>query len=216
MKIAILGAPGSGKSAFATKLATALRAEEEKPKSQSVQIVDGYVENLTKQTGFAYGIHATFPQNFQILSERWTQEQKKLYALKDSTVPVHLITCGSIYDTILYTALRINSQAVLKRNKEAVLLGRVAMEALGMIEKETSDYDILFFLPYNKKKRDEKGRSYDTAINLKLPEVVAEYFKTLVPLEGTTKEKVKDALRAIDAYATWQATLPAVDEQPAV
>jgi energy-coupling factor transporter ATP-binding protein EcfA2 len=211
MKIALLGAPGAGKSTFATKLATALREQKGEVKRQTVKIVDKYVDRLIKDTGYAYGIFATYPQNFQILFERWSAEQRAENAGAET-----IITCGSLYETVLYTALRVNSNVALKEDQELIVHGRVAMEALGMIEKEIADHDLLFFLPYSEKTLAVKGRSYDTVINEKIPEVVSGYFKNLVALDGTSKKKVKDALRTIDAYAAWATEVASADEQPAI
>jgi hypothetical protein len=203
LRIAILGAPGSGKSSFAKTLATKLRTNDRK-----VKIVDGYMENLVKRTGYAFDIFATYPQNLQVLFERWTREQEA-----EKTGCHTLITVGSLYETILYTGLRVNSELVLKADKTIQMQGRVSMEMLGVIQSLIATHDLLLFLPYTNKVLSEKGRSYDVAINEKLPEVVAGYFRPLTPLTGTTKTKVKDALTVIKSIEEWKATLPSLDEQ---
>jgi hypothetical protein len=206
LRIGILGPPGSGKSAFAKSLAAALRKQDQK-----VKIVDGYMDSLIKRTGYAFDIFATYPQNLQILFERWTREQE---AEKDGCDI--LITVGSLYETILYTGLRVNSDLALKADKTIQMQGRVAMEMLGVIQSLIATHDLLLFLPYTDKVLAEKGRSYDVAINEKLPEVVAGYYRPLTPLTGTTKTKVKDALTAINSIEAWKAQNVDADEQPAV
>lgn len=214
MKIALLGAPGSGKTKFAAKLATAyandvptsfrvLDARKNNKPGMKPKVIDKYVDKLVETTGFEYGIHATYPQNFQILFQRWTLEQVAANQGYDT------ITCGSIYETILYTAIRFNSESMVqvnssKDNLESELMGRAAMQALGTFEQTTTGYDLLFFLPYDGKTLLEKGKSYDTVVDKKLPEVVAGYFRNLHPLEGTEKEKVKRARDIIQAFTTWQ------------
>jgi len=211
LRIGILGAPGSGKSAFAKALATKLRADRGEIKRQTIKVVDGYMDSLIKRTGYAFDIFATYPQNLQILFERWTREQEAEKVGCDT-----LITVGSLYETILYTGLRVNSDLTLKADKSIQMQGRVAMEMLGVIQSLIATHDLLLFLPYTGKVLAEKGRSYDVAINEKLPEVVAGYYRPLTPLTGTTKTKVKDALTAIKSIEEWKATLSPVDDQPTV
>jgi hypothetical protein len=202
LRIGILGPPKSGKSAFAKSLAKTLSAQ-----SQKVKVVDGYMDSLIKRTGYAFDIFATYPQNLQILFERWTREQEA------EKVGCHtLITVGSLYETILYTGLRVNSDLTLKTDKTVQMQGRVAMEMLGVIQSLIATHDLLLFLPYTNKVLAEKGRSYDVVIHEKLPEVVAGYFRPLTPLTGTTKTKVKDALTAIKAIEDWKAEIAISDE----
>ncbi len=211
LRIAVLGAKESGKSVFAQKLATTLRAEKGEGQRQSVRVVDGYVKNLQKKTGYAFDIFATYPQNYQILFERWTREQEAEHAGCDT-----LITVGSIYETILYTALRVNSDIVTKEDSTVQMQGRAAMEMLGVTQSLIATHDLLLFLPYGPKTLAEKGRSYDVAINEKLPEVVAGYFRPLTALTGTTKKKVEDALEAIKAVERAKAAIAAQNQQPTV
>lgn len=207
IRIGILGAPGSGKSAFAKLLAAELRERE-----KSVRVVDGYVQKLQKKTGYAFDIHATLPQNMQVLFHRWTLEQEAEKAGCDV-----LVTAGSLYETILYGAMRINSDAVMyPKDKNLQVHGRVGMESFGMIHSLIATHDLLFLLPYTEKQVATKGRSYDVALNDKLPEVVDGYFRVLNVLEGKSIKKVKDALRAVGAVERWKAENPAPSDEPPV
>ena len=215
LRISLLGAPGSGKSTFATALAKELRAQKGNPKStKSVKVVDKYVERLRAcipEDINAFDIHATYPQNLQIQFERWTKEQKAERSGAET-----LIVCGSIYETILYTALRINSDLTLGADKELQHYGRVMMECLGVTQTLTSVTDLLLFLPYDEKTLKAKGKSYDTVINEKLPEVVAGYYRPLTVLQGTTKKKVIDAVNAVKAIEDWKSLQPTLDDEPTV
>lgn len=203
MKIAILGAPGSGKSGFASKLMAELNT---KPKRfGNYRVVDKYIDKLQKQTGFnLQGASATIPQNFQILFERWTAEQKA--ALGGNNI----IVCGSIYESILYAAIRVNNE-VMREVPGATSTARATMQGLAMIEAEISDHDLFFYLPLKDKVKEQKGKSYDTVVDEKLPEVVSGYFKELIGLTGTDKEKVKSALTIIRASTEEQAEPPLDD-----
>lgn len=212
LRIGILGAPGAGKSAFAQKLATALRTERGEVKRQSVRVVDGYVNNLAKKTGYAYGIFASYPQNMQILFERWTREQEAEHAGCEV-----LISVGTLYETVLYHAIKMNSDFVLHPEERALHeKGRTTMETLGAIQSLIATHDLLLFLPYDGKKLAEKGRSYDMVVNEKLPEIVDGYFRPLTTLTGNAKRKVEDALKATKAIERAQAALAAQDQQPSV
>jgi hypothetical protein len=211
LRIGIIGAPGSGKSAFAKTLATNLRAEKGEVKRQTVKVVDGYMDSLQKRTGYAFDIFATYPQNLQVLFERWTREQEAEKAGCDV-----LITAGTLYETILYTGLRINSDLALKSDQTVRMQGRVSMEMVGVIHSLIATHDLLLFLPYTSKVAAEKGRSYDMVVNEKLPEILSGYFRPITPLTGTTKKKVQDALKAIATVETWKAEIATVDEQQPV
>lgn len=195
MKIGIIGAPGSGKSELARKLAGAI---ERKKYLGKVKVIDGYVDKLSRQTGFTYGYYATYEQNLQILFDRWTLEQIAAHRGQ------HTLTCGTIYETICYAAIHANQAAVRNDDQEEFLKGRTAMTAFGMIEADIFDYDALFYLPYDGKVLMEKGRSYDTVIDRKVPEVLQGHFKQALTLSGTVRENVKyatEVVRAIQDHA---------------
>jgi len=205
VRIAIVGAPGSGKSAFAKLLAAELRERD-----KEVRVVDGYVQKLQKKTGYAFDIHATVPQNLQVLFHRWTLEQEAEKAGCEI-----LITAGSLYESILYGAFRVNSDAILyPKDKTVQVHGRVGMEAFGMVQSLIATHDLLFWLPYTEKQIVKKGRSYDVAVNEKLPEVVDGYFRRLNVLEGNGPRKIKDALKAIGAVERWKAENPSPSDEP--
>lgn len=212
IRINILGAPGSGKSKFAKSLATAIRRERGMPPVlQPVSVVDGYMNNLVKHTGYAFDIFATYPQNLQILFDRWTREQE---AEKEGCHT--LITVGSIYETILYTGLRVNSDIVLKENDTVKMQGRIVMETMGVIHSLIATHDLLFFLPYSQNVMEEKGRSYDVVVNEKLPEVVQGFNRSLIPLTGTTKQKVKNAIAAIRRVEDWKTKVSSLDDESSI
>lgn len=191
MKIGILGAPESGKTAFAKKLAGALvPALGARPK-----IVDGYVERLSARTGYEFGHFASYPQNLQVQLERWTREQEATVQHGD------IITCGTIYETNIYCAIKgFHAEAYEQDQKVADFLQlRATMAALGMLESSTFDYDALFYLPYDPQKVIEKDNTWDLVVDRKVPEVLEGYFKSAVELHGPVKEKVEFARDIITA-----------------
>lgn len=210
MKIAILGAPGAGKSKFATALAKELRKETDNPR-KDVQIVDGYVDALKKRTGFEFSMHATYPQTFQIFGERLTKEQEAL-----SSGAQTLIVVGSIYETIAWAGIRVASDSYFNDDPTIHTWGRLTMQTLGMLESLTFNKDILFFLPLSAKTLKAEGKSYATVLDTKLPEIVSGHFKRLVQLDGTNKKKVDYAIKTVRAFTAQQARESSVVDDPSV
>jgi deoxyadenosine/deoxycytidine kinase len=190
MKIGVIGAPGAGKSKFARKLAYGLGQHVfDKPPT----VIDDYVPKLEKQTGYAYSYFATYAQNYQILFHRWTLEQAA------EAKGHNIITCGTMYETICYAAIKANEASMNQDDMDEFVRARTAMTALGMLETVIFDYDILLYLPYDGKTLLDKGRSYDTVIDRKVPEILEGHFKSALPLRGTDRENVKYATEVVRA-----------------
>lgn len=203
MKIGIIGAPGAGKSKLAKKLSYSLGQHvfDKAPK-----VIDGYVEKLEEQTGYAYGYFCTYVQNFQIIYQRWTLEQIAQHKGHDT------ITCGTIYETICYSGL-LALDSSLHPEANEFMEARTAMTALAMMEVNMFDYDVLLYLPYDGETILAKGRSYDTVIDRKVPEILEGHFKQALTLDGTDRENVKrvtEVVRQIHEYQTSQAEESAV------
>jgi hypothetical protein len=189
MKFAIVGAPESGKTAVAKSVARRLRKD-----GLTVKIIDNYVDGLTKTTDLAYGHFATYQLNFQLLFYRWTLEQE---AVKDGYDVI--LTCGSIYETTTYCLL-CNNRTWVKTPEDVLahVIGKTCMEFMSTIDFLISDYYHIFRLPYTDKKLSEKGDSWDTVIDKKLPEVIDGYFKYATVLDGTQKENTDLAINIIN------------------
>lgn len=185
MKIGILGAPGSGKSALAKKLSRAFPGE--------FTIIDKYVEGLENKTGYYFGTYsATHPQNYQILFHRWTLEQEAENKEKST------ISCGTLYESVLYTAIHsLLIEQLEPNNPEESIQIEAAMRGLAMIETLISDYDVLFYLPYDEKMREEKENTFDLVVDQKIPQILEGYYKYSIRLEGTEREKVKNATKYV-------------------
>jgi energy-coupling factor transporter ATP-binding protein EcfA2 len=210
MKVAILGAPGSGKSKLAKKLATHMAKDDgfKRP-----AIVDNYMGNLEGKTGYSYGVGATPQQNLQIIFYRWTLEQEVENRGLDS------VTCGTLYESFLYAVLKSKLlEEVEGVNPVDMIQERTTMEAIGMLERTIYDYDAIFYLPYDGQTILEKGRSYDIAVDQKIPEVLEGYFKNHVRLDETERANVKHAITVIRTIRSAQAHAEQVakDEQQTV
>lgn len=194
MKIALLGAPESGK----TKLAKAVAR-----KAEGFGIVDNYVDKLSKLTGGVYGSSTSFPAEIEVLGARWAAEDHA------ANKHEHVITCGTIYESIIY-ASSIQPWAL----NEHTLMGdqvyiATVMGALGALATKTVDYTCLFYLPWEGRDHDH---SWHAVVNAKLPEVLQGFGVPYVTLTGTHKEKVE---RVTGIISQILAAL-AEDEQQAV
>lgn len=209
MKIALLGAPDSGKGKFARKLARVMARDEifQKP-----AIIDGYVDDLRQKTGQAYDFSANYSENFQVIFHRRTQEETATHQGKDT------ITCGTIYETLVYCGIHSLILSDLKQNTyEENIKAKASFKMLGQLEHEMYDYEAIFFLPYDEPTIINKGRSYDMVIDYKLKETLEGFKKECVILNESDKENVKYAyeiVRAIRQNEILAAT--AEDEQSAV
>lgn len=191
MKVALLGAPGSGKTRVANALALKLN---EPGDSWTWKVVDKYVERLRKRTDLPYDYRADFPQNFQVMTERWVAEAQ---ALKDYE---NTITCGSIYETLAYT---LAVQFPSPRSESEMLAQteylNVCYRFLGAMEDTTADYDLLFYLPYK-----QMEDSWHGIVDQKIPQVLEAEFRRAYTLSGTTKERVNAALEKIEEVSALQ------------
>jgi hypothetical protein len=206
MKIALIGAPGAGKSEIATRLSRNLNRDHK----GKWKVIDGYVDRLAERTGCEYGRDADYTHNAQVMCERWTLEAEALHQ------GFSTITCGSIYETILWSAL-LNSLDPPDEQQliAAIDYARMCMTFFGAMEKVTFNYNCLFYVPWD---AERKYHTWDAVINAKLPEVLEGQFRYAVRLTGTTRQKVANALETIRIYRDTFTELPDApeDEQPGV
>lgn len=192
MKIALLGAPGSGK----TKLARAIAK-----KLDGCTVVDNYVQKLQKQIGAPFGPNSSFPAEIEVLGARWTAE--------DSVKTEHSVTCGTLYESIIYassiTPWSVGEQTLI----EDQIYVQTMMSAFGALGIKTYDYHALFYLPWENRESDH---SWDAVVNAKIPEVLAGFGLAYVTLTGTNKQKVERVTELITPLIT----SPTEDEQPTV
>lgn len=185
MKVAILGAPTSGKTVVGRRLTTRLNKNE--PKSWT--LIDGYIEKFCTRTGNLSGL-TVYSANLQLITERLSLEQEAEMK-RQST-----ITCGSIYESLIYTGilgtLQLDSEQARVEN---YLVAQSVMTTLGYLERMIFDYDALFFIPFPDEKAEE--HTWDAVVNSKIPEVLEGLFKMAVTLIGTPRQQVDHAYQII-------------------
>lgn len=167
MKIGIIGAPGSGKTDLAAGIKDALTGK------CNFDIVDDYVPALSAATGIAYGFFANYIGNFQVAFERLTTEQR----VSGSADQTDIITCGTVVDSLIYTAMYSQIASRQARDQRAEF-ARVstAMSMFGMLVHDTLDYDLLFYLPFTQEYRQEHEGEWNTLLDL-------EYAPTFVSID---------------------------------
>lgn len=192
MKVALLGAPGSGKTKIAGRIARRLNTE-----AKSWVVVDGYVDNLRKRTDRQFGPVSDLEDNLMVLSERRIKEDEAV--LKQ----LHTITCGTIYETVIYSAAQsmlIPGLADEGWMLEETQIAQITMQALGILERRTFDYDALFYLPLHKD--PEAEFTWDDVVDAKLGEVLEGFNRLAIVLDGTDRQKVDRATEVIRTIIT--------------
>lgn len=147
-KIGLIGARGSGKSAFSQALA----------KETGSTILDEYVEDFQKQTGLAAAQYGTYIVNMEIAMYRLVLEQEHF---KGGSENRDLITCGTLLDTSIYLALNAaalanTGQGNFENNLAQDKRSNATMHWFGMMRTDAWQYDHTFYLPLGDKRDPEK------------------------------------------------------------
>ncbi len=174
MRIALIGAPESGKSDLAAKLSDAL----------GVRVVDGYAEALASETDLWIGYATTYVPNLLVCLERFKREL--------SDPDPSRITCGTMVDTMAYCA--IHSAHVKEDSSPAAIdidaiQAAVIMNSINFMMDENWRYDFVFYLP-NKSER-KLAREHDYALR----EVLATLSIDHTPL--TDEDQFEQAVEVI-------------------
>jgi hypothetical protein len=216
MKIALLGAPGTGKSAIAKRAVKILNTlplgdligDQTNPPGKQWKVIDGYVERLAKRTGLFQEELATIPQNLAVITERWVLEAEA------QNKHINTITCGSLYETIIYSSFTTlftpMGEGSLVYDQ---LFNQVMMHALGALEGSTYDYDAIFWVPWTQEHFESDQDSWNAVLNAKLPEALDGFNKVAIPLLGTDKER---ADRVVEVLRIIAASTSPSDDEPAV
>lgn len=192
MKLAILGAPGAGKTEFAEGLRDTLREVHGFP---NFLIIDTVVEDLRLRTRLEYGGFGSHIDDMQVVFKR---REWELHWQETNT---NTITVGTVLDSTAHCFVRSEDPA---RNRRELLTGnerlRAIAETFGMLYTDTWDYDYAFYLPY--KGDDPHSRLVDAGLVELLTKYAAPVlsFKHGVPDD----EKASTAARAITALEAKQ------------
>lgn len=172
MKIGIVGAPGSGKTALANELKDALEGQ--------TIIVDGYVEPLEKEFNYAFGCFATYIGNLAIALDRFKHERAASQA-------DHVISCGTVADTATYMASETTFTPAYEGLPRRTLS---SLNTIGCIYADTFDYDYVFYIRRFESSKEEfindLDRELETALRL--------FECSFEELTGAQKERAAKAI----------------------
>lgn len=184
MKVVLLGAPGADKTKIARRIVRRLNND-----GKTWTVIDGYVDRLRNRTGWVFGTQSHLRNTIQILGERWTLEDEAFHKGLSS------ITCGGIYETMIYSAAQVIATSSLGDEDLLVAeyaIAQMTMQLLGALENHTFDYDAMFYLPLT-----EPADSWEGVVDAKILEVLEGFFRYAVTLEGTDRQKVDRATEII-------------------
>jgi hypothetical protein len=177
MKIAIVGAPGSGKTELAEGLEKYLR---ERCPNCTTAVIDDYVDEIGKQNDIAIGGDATYIGNLYIVLGRLTHERKA-----ESDGAKHTITCGTIVESSVYTTI----EAVRQQTQPHFVRATNLMNLLGSIFQDAWQYDHVFVLSLEESDLETIEGQVDQALFMAL----SSFSVPFTPLNGSFEEKLSKA-----------------------
>lgn len=149
LKIALVGAPSSGKTALALALRDTLGYE----------VIDDYIAGIEERSDNSLGHFASYLGNLQAAIGRWEAERRAHREAQGDNGA--FITCGSIIETLVYNGVQAlvqahaDSEAMTLRAIQNDKRSSLSMILLGIITHDTWDYDHAFYLPLPDDASDE-------------------------------------------------------------
>lgn len=180
MKIALLGAPGSGKSKLAEDLA----------RKVSAYVIDGYVKDIEGEYGIPVEhFLGSYISNIHVASYRILQES---HAAEYGRV----ITCGTIIETLIYQVMWTRLAWEVNRDPDNQIRGEIALGLLASLLRDTWDYDFAYYLPSNGKGDEREWLIKE--VNINIPVALQEFgidYKT-IGLEFTTRDAAREIIES--------------------
>jgi hypothetical protein len=177
MRIAIIGAPGAGKSDLANRLAPYLKLHK----------VDNYIDKLEKKTGIAMGYLADFVPQLMCAAERIEAEYYQMQRYSEDYV-----LCGTTVESVAYIAIRaVDSLQYTEDKHAATARAQAAIDAATLL-LEHWNYDHVLYLPLSQSHEDDWDKRLDRSIQEALAMLSIDH----TPL--TSDNHFTEALAAID------------------
>lgn len=175
MRIALIGAPESGKSELATKLSEAF----------GVPVIDNYAIDLANDTHLWIGHASSYVPNLFIALERYKREF-------GDDVSSGRITCGTAVETMAYCACyssRVKEDSSPDEIRLDTIKAATIMNAINFMMDEGWRYDFVFYLP------TKSERKMDRELDYAIREVLATLSIDHTPL--TDEDQLYQAMRVI-------------------
>lgn len=160
--IALIGAPGAGKSKLAQ--AVVRKIEASNPQCESCPrpaiVVDDYAYDTRDAGEYAIGLDGGYMANIDLATTRYRMERKVAHL-----EPQYMIVCGTIVETAVYTAMHFERTLAI-RVKEEDKMGEAARfqactSMIATLYMDTFKYERAFYLPSPRKPEDERWEAFE-------------------------------------------------------
>ena len=188
MKIAIIGAPGAGKSELGWTLQDALDGGGDPDKWICL---DEYAEEACDEIDYAPGTAGGYIANLAVALSRIGMERTSSFE--------NTITCGTLLETSVYSAMDFEITSKYQGEDEILNNTRrveAVLKTLACLYADSFDYDLVFYLPARSEEWAEFDKNLQTAF--------AAFFlvETVPLLEDTMEENAEIALKIIKKEMT--------------
>lgn len=160
--IALLGAPGSGK----TQLAKAIKSRmeiDEPPCDQCpapVLVADQYALKTRDDGEYEIGLNGGYMANIDIAMERYRMERRIGHI-----EPKLMVTCGTVIETAVYSAMHFERSLTLKNTDEEKMEEAKRFQGctsmLAVMFMDMFKYERAFYLPSPVKPEDDRWLNFE-------------------------------------------------------
>ena len=196
--IALLGAPGAGK----TRLANAIADELVRGDGQCddcntpITIVDNYANSVRDHGNYEIGLNGGYMASIGIATERYHRERSAGY---DGCKT--LITCGTVVESSVYLAQHFERSLAMKTTDEERMEEAQRIEGtikmIAVLYMDTFKYEKAFYLPPLQPREDQRWATFDrnlqaafSAYNVPVAPLLIEDYKDEDDLIRQQVEKV--------------------------
>lgn len=163
--IALVGAPGSEKTRLARALVEKINLVD--PQCQNcpatVGVVDEYALQTRDRGEYEIGLNAGYMANIDIACMRYRTE-RIMYNMEEK----YMITCGTVVETAVYTALHFERTMPFQKTDEDKLRENQRFQActsmLATLYLDTFKYDVAYYLPSPQKPEDERWLGFERSL----------------------------------------------------